>query len=192
MIAHLEWLYISETLFHIKWVSIPSAFEKLEEGTMLCLQPFIKELAEKEVRTFIEVKGKYDVNLGGLEAIYGLATKPHNKDIPGEGINIEQHPECFLQKKNGKEMDHEHVPSAYRMLRLFLIESRFPGYPASKDLVFRVDTFKYGNQIFINEIEVWPIAMEFLDDLYQDEEKLKAFARVLASFVRNNLFTWPL
>ena len=196
MVARFEWFLVSTAsgcVFDCQWLSDPSVFRKLEEGTMMCLQPFTKELPEREVRTFFNAKGKVDRNLSGLDSIYGLATKLQNVEIPKDGIDIQQHPECFLPKRIGKELDSEHEKSARKMLQHFLIESRFPGFPSSgKDLVFRVDTFKLEEKICINEIDVWPIAMEFLDDLYQDDKKLKAFAKVLALFVQHNWFSWPL
>ena len=194
MVARIEWTRASDQLFICKWVSNPKVFDSLQDGTKMSLQPYIKMLAENEVRTFFEAKGKLDRNLAGLKSVYGLATKLVNMENPQEGIEIRKHPEGHLHGI----CDPEDEEPAKKMLQQFLIQSRFPGLASGKaaasgkDLVFRVDTFKLDGKIRINEIDVWPIAMEFLDDLYIDDDKMQQFARKLASFVQNNWFTWPL
>ena len=173
--------------YKISWQENNNGLALLPDHIMLRLQPYVQALRDCETHTFISVKGNVTAPTN-LEVLYSLTT------------NMKAWPIKALEQTYGavkKDIAASTGKAACNMLSKFLMKARYPtGGTAAmafgKHMVFRVDTFRVENKIFLNEIEVWPPAMDYLDDIDAHHELRKELAKSAAKFVKDNLYSWPL
>ena len=142
-----------------------------------------------EFHTFLGVKGIVENERSGT--IQHLTTVASNATQWGTRLL-----ERTVGQEDQKKLDKIENASK-RILRHFLMEAQYPTGGGEvgaygKGLVFRVDTFMVGTEIFMNEIEVWPPAHDYLDQIVIHNRIFEQLGKYLSGFVSNNFFNWPL
>ena len=184
--------------YEITWSKNEPKFAELNLGSVLRLQPFQDKLVEDESRTLLHCKGALGHNTSNLKVLYTLSTKPEKYVDSTEpyfrNITI-AHTIGALKSDITKPRED----FARKVLRSYLNSAQLTGTTESglpapvRGLVFRVDTYVgNGGTLLLNEIELWPLGMDFLDQLREHSAHFKELGEHLAEYVQSRYYSWPL
>jgi hypothetical protein len=161
-------------------VEIPDKIEAglngLTLGQQLKFEPFISDLSTGEWRFYSSLR--HHGTDKGLSNIYGLQTAMN----PGDGLlKIQKMPNTYLDGK-GNVISRE---TQQKMKALFkaaidsLVGTQNPSWRGIRYLVFRFDCFvcQVNGEVYLNEIDIFPVANALMDDYCTCEDYIKELAQ---------------
>jgi hypothetical protein len=135
----------------------------IEEGEMLRWEPYLEVLKREEWRMFKYMKTNYTVS--GLVPLYTVQTELMDT---GE-IHVEKPPAPLEGLERTKDLRMKMNKICRKTIEL-LRESGHSAWHGIQDLVFRFDMVLDGDKVYLNEIDLFPLAVSFLDEYITCEE----------------------
>jgi hypothetical protein len=155
----------------------------LKIGQLLKFEPFVVDLAKQEWRFFSYLPNH--VTDKGLSNIYAVRTAMK----PSDGLlRIDKIPGIYLQGNQGRILTK---PVVKKMRQLFksaldaLVETQKPSWRGIRFLVFRFDCFvcQVDGNIYLNEIDLFPMAHALMDDYISCEDYIKTMAKCTRDYL---------
>lgn len=156
-------------------------------GEILRWEPYLKELQGEEWRMYRSMQTNYTTS--GMRHLYSVQTEL----MEGGEIHVGKTPTSLVPGKTANQQ--------WRMKILcnqtidLLRKSEHTAWRSIQDLVFRFDVVLDGNEIYLNEIDVFPVALSFLDEYITCEDFLEKMVECTCKYMQDhstNAEAWPM
>lgn len=145
-------------------------------GTVMRFEPYVFELETAETRVYAAL-----ISEGKMSVFYKVETS-----FGARGVSLEKGAMPVQSDSSGRA-EKEIIKSAYG-----LFCARFPQWKtAAIHLTLRFDLFHSSNKVYLNEVDVVPLAFLFLDDYFGTKLYLVKLSDTMARYIKNHWGSWP-
>jgi hypothetical protein len=159
----------------------------IEIGEVLRWEPYLEVLQKEEWRMY-----KYMITnstKSGMKSLYAAETRLEDNGK----IHVRR---TATQEVRGKNEDQKrNMNGLCRRTIDLLRKSQHSAWRGIQDLVFRFDMVVDGNEVYLNEIDVFPLAVSFLDEYIASQDIIETMAdctyRYMISHTTEGV-AWPM
>ena len=156
-------------------------------GEILRWEPYLKELQGEEWRMFRSMQTIYTTS--GTRQLYSVQTEL----IKGREMHFGKTPSSLVLGKNANQQLRMKIlcNQTIDLLR----ESEHTAWRSIQDLVFRFDVVLEGNEIYLHEIDVFPVSLSFLDEYITCVDFLEKMVECTCKYMQDhstNVEAWPM
>jgi hypothetical protein len=145
-------------------------------GTLMRFEPFVFELETAETSVYAS-----PINEGKMSLLYKVETS-----FGARGVSLEKGAMAVQNESSGRA-EKELIRNAY-----ILFSTKLPQWKtAAIHLTLRFDFFHCSNKVYLNEVDVVPLAFLFLDDYFGTKLHLLKLSDTMARYIKNHWGSWP-
>jgi hypothetical protein len=159
----------------------------IEIGEVLRWEPYLEVLQKEEWRMY-----KYmstNSTKSGMKSLYAAETRLEDNGK----IHVRR---TAMQEVRGKNEDQKrNMNGLCRRTIDLLRKSQHSAWRGIQDLVFRFDMVVDGNEVYLNEIDVFPLAVSFLDEYIASQDIIETMADCTYRYMINHTtegVAWPM